>query len=150
LRKLLVLHSFLVSLLGIHHTAAAPLETKPPAPSTDWQKYVRAPASNIIYPVSVLSNLTLGNITNPNGLLPGGTAPTVFTRSSSSGDVPTVVVDFGLNVVGFLSIDFAGATNSSPGLPGIRLAFSETIQYGYLTDTSDFSRSDNVSSKSQF
>lgn len=55
-----------------------------------------------------------------------------------------IVVDFGQNVAGYLSIKFAGASNSTPGLPGIRLAFSETIQYGYLTNFSDFSRSDNV------
>jgi hypothetical protein len=55
-----------------------------------------------------------------------------------------VVVDFGQNIAGYLSIKFGGASNSTPGLPGIRLAFSESIQYGYLTSVSDFSRSDNV------
>jgi hypothetical protein len=53
---------------------------------------------------------------------------------------PAVVVDFGQVVAGFLSITFAGASSNNPG---IRLAFSETIQY--LTDVSDFSRSNNVS-----
>jgi hypothetical protein len=149
LNKLIRLHSCLVALLVFYNTAAASLEASSPAPSPDWQKYVRAPSSNIVYPVSVLSNLTLGNVTNPDGLLPGGTGPTVFTRSHGSDDIPTVVVDFGLNVVGFLSIDFSGASNSTPGFPGIRLAFSETIQYGYLTDTSDFTRSKNVSEEEE-
>lgn len=57
--------------------------------------------------------------------------------------IPTVVVDFGQNVVGTLSINFAGA---SANAPGIRLAFSETLEY--LTDVSDFTRSDNVSQAS--
>lgn len=52
---------------------------------------------------------------------------------------PTIVVDFGINVVGFPQISFGGASSNSPG---IRLAFSETLQY--LSETSDFSRSDNV------
>jgi hypothetical protein len=117
---------------------------------SDWQKYVRAPASNIISPVRILSSLTEGNVTNPEGLLTPGTAPTILTRpiphSSNSEDIiPTIVIDFGQNIVGFLSISFAGAANFTPGLPEIRLAFSETIQYGYLTNISDFTRSDNVS-----
>ena len=53
---------------------------------------------------------------------------------------PAVVVDFGKVVVGKLSINFAGASTNNPG---IRLAFSETTQY--LSDLSDFSRSNNVS-----
>ncbi len=53
---------------------------------------------------------------------------------------PSVVVDFGKPVVGFLSISFAGASSNRPG---IRLAFSEMTEY--LTDVSDFTRSYNVS-----
>jgi hypothetical protein len=53
---------------------------------------------------------------------------------------PSVVVDFGKPVVGFLSISFAGASSNRPG---VRLAFSEMIEY--LTDVSDFTRSYNVS-----
>lgn len=53
---------------------------------------------------------------------------------------PSVVVDFGKPVVGFLSISFAGASENRPG---IRLAFAEMLEY--LTDVSDFSRSYNVS-----
>lgn len=55
---------------------------------------------------------------------------------------PAVVLDFGKVVVGKLSINFAGASTNNPG---IRLAFSETTQY--LSDLSDFSRSNNVSWK---
>jgi hypothetical protein len=119
----------------------------------DWQKYVRSPATNIVRPVRVLSNYTQGNVTNSSGLLTGK-GSTVFTRvvpapDATAGDVPpTIVVDFGQNVVGFLSINFGGSYNSTPGLPSIRLAFSETLEY--LTNVSDFSRSYNVRSHSIF
>lgn len=124
-------------------------------PST-WKKYVRSPRSRIVKPVRIVSGHTGGNVTNAEGLLPGGRGPAVLTRAAPSNatlvqgsgtpDVtPVIVVDFGLNIAGFLSIKFAGASNSTPGLPGIRLAFSETLQYGYLTNVSDFSRSYNVS-----
>ena len=52
---------------------------------------------------------------------------------------PTIVVDFGINVVGFPQISFGGASTNHPG---VRLAFSETLEY--LTEISDFTRSDNV------
>jgi hypothetical protein len=53
--------------------------------------------------------------------------------------VPTIVIDFGIDVVGFPQISFGGASSNHPG---VRLAFSETTTY--LTDISDFTRSDNV------
>ncbi|TAQ89704.1 hypothetical protein B7494_g1991 [Chlorociboria aeruginascens] len=86
---------------------------------------------------SIVANETSGNVSNADGLITGS-APTLLTRTTTADDPPTVVVDFGQNVVGFLSIDFDGASTNSPG---IRLAFSETLQY--LTNVSDFSRSDN-------
>jgi hypothetical protein len=52
--------------------------------------------------------------------------------------VAEAVLDFGQNVVGFLSIEFVGASTNAPG---IELAFSESLEY--LTDRSDFTRSDN-------
>lgn len=120
-----------------------------------WQKYVRAPSTQIIHPASIVPSFTEGNVTNPDGLLTGN-GPTILTRtappqSGANGGVapadatPVIVVDFGQNVAGYLSINFGGAFNSTPGLPGVRLAFSESIQYGYLTAVSDFSRSDNAS-----
>ncbi len=50
---------------------------------------------------------------------------------------PSITVDFGKVVVGYPIVHFAGA---SGGNPGVRLATSESTQY--LTDRSDFSRSD--------
>lgn len=117
--------------------------------TVDWQKYVRAPSSTTVSPVSIVSSYTAGSVTNPEALLTPGGDPTILTRpvpaSGAADVVPQIVVDFGQNIVGYLSINFAGASSDTTGLPGIRLAFSESIQYGYLTNVSDFSRSDNVS-----
>src|SRR2546430_15080371 len=52
--------------------------------------------------------------------------------------VPEVVVDFGKVVAGYPRISFTGA---SANHPGVRLAFSESTQY--LSNRSDFTRSDN-------
>jgi hypothetical protein len=75
---------------------------------------------------------TLGKITRINEIWPGLVDDPPLP--------PSVVVDFGKPVVGFLSISFAGASNNRPGM---RLAFSEMMEY--LTDVSDFTRSYNVS-----
>jgi len=99
---------------------------------TSWQQYIVGPQTNTVYPKSILS--VSGNVQNPEGLLPPF-GNTVFTRSEG-GEIPSVTIDFGINLVGFLSIQFNGASNNSPG---IRLAFSETKQF--LSDVSDFSRS---------
>lgn len=129
-------------------------------PADDWKKYVRAPANSIISPARIVSNLTIGNVKNPDGLITGKgttltrTPPTASNVTTAAGksiiDIqPEIVVDFGQNYAGYLSIEFGGARNSvgarnsTPGFPGIRLAFSETLEY--LTNVSDFSRSDNVS-----
>ncbi|OAA60513.1 alpha-l-rhamnosidase [Niveomyces insectorum RCEF 264] len=110
---------------------------------TAWQRYVRAPPRKSVAPARVLAEHTTGNATNTGGLLgDAGSGPTVLTRLNASDDVPTLVVDFGQNVVGQLSIEFEAAHNTSEGYPGLTLAFSETLQF--LTDRSDFTRSDNA------
>jgi hypothetical protein len=117
--------------------------TKSPRASTSsWEKYVRSPPAKIVKPASILSQNTTGNVTNANGMI-DGTGPTVLSRSSDTDSVPSIVVDFGQNVVGIVSIDFAGSQNTTVGLPGLKVAFSETTQY--LTDRSDFTWSDNAS-----
>lgn len=154
---LLLLHSFIIFLIVPAGAAPAPASydfqsqlQSQLGSSDEWQKYVRSPSTQIIHPTSIVANYTQGNVTNPDGLLTGH-GKTILTRSNSSAaSVPTIVVDFGQNIAGYLSIKFGGAYNSTPGLPGIRLAFSESLQYGYLTDVSDFSRSDNVSSRSHY
>ena len=146
LRGVLLFHSFTCLWNAI---GAAPYEGQTqltPESPDDWQKYVRSPPNRIVHPTRIVANYTQGNITNPQGLLTGK-GSTLFTRTQSSNTAfpdlaPTVVVDFGQNIAGYLSISFGGSYNSTPGRPGIRLAFSETLEY--LTGTSDFSRGYNV------
>ncbi|KAI0911959.1 Six-hairpin glycosidase-like protein [Ustulina deusta] len=110
--------------------------------SPSWQQYVRAPNSTIVRPATILSSYTQGDVENAEGLVTGS-ATTVLTRADGSGEIPTLVVDFGQNVVGQLLLGFAGSANgSSQGFPGIRLAFSEALEY--LTDRSDYTRSDRA------
>jgi hypothetical protein len=59
-------------------------------------------------------------------------------------EIPRVVVDFGKVVVGYPNISFASASANSPG---VRVAFSETLQF--LTDRSDFTRADQSGVPSQ-
>jgi hypothetical protein len=120
----------------------------------DWQKYVRSPPNQIVRPIRVIANYTQGDVTNPDGLLTGK-GSTIFTRTTTSNTTsaalntnPAVVVDFGQNIVGFLSISFGGSSSMAPGRPGIRLAFSETLEF-LGKYTSDFSRSYNVRSHSK-
>ncbi|UKZ97108.1 uncharacterized protein TrAFT101_011876 [Trichoderma asperellum] len=132
--SLITLYTGLVLSTSIQYGAA---DTAP-----SWQKYVRSPASQIVKPVGIVSNSTIGNVSNPNGVI-GGQEPTVLSRNTESDQLPTIVVDFGQNVVGILRLQFSGSQSLSTGLPGLRLAFSETTEY--LTDRSDFTRSDNAS-----
>lgn len=131
--------------LTINMTAGQESMGDPPEDEYSWWKYIRGPFSNTISPVRLLSKHTSGNISNPEGLLSGGT--TTLARNSPDESIPSLVLDFGRNYAGVLSIDFAGAEPSGQGLlnttslPGITLAFSETLQF--LTNRSDFTRSDN-------
>lgn len=133
-----------------------------------WQQYVRAPSTDNVSPVAWLPALSTGNITNPDGVIAGQDTGgvTTLTRTGSDEDLPSIVLDFGQNIAGILSINFAGAqpasgdagnassssssgngsTNSISPLPGLTLAFSETIEY--LTNRSDFTRSDNAAAGS--
>ncbi|KAJ5752487.1 hypothetical protein N7520_009404 [Penicillium odoratum] len=95
-----------------------------------------------VKPLNIPSANISGNITNPEGLLGGNGLSTILTRNEGDPSIPTLVVDFGQNVVGIVSITFSGSSNASEGFPGLKLAFSETQQY--LTNTSDFTRSDNM------
>ncbi|XDG01471.1 hypothetical protein ABKA04_001086 [Annulohypoxylon sp. FPYF3050] len=108
---------------------------------TSWHQYVRAPTSNIVKPKSIHSNYTAGKVTNPEGLL-SGNSTTTLSRGKNDAAVPTIVVDFGQDVVGLLEIDFASSTNASTGFPGLKLAFSETLEF--LGNTSDFTRSNSA------
>ncbi|KAL1877478.1 hypothetical protein Daus18300_002465 [Diaporthe australafricana] len=117
----------------------------PPDDKNSWWKYVRGPFSNNISPARLLDKYTSGNVSNAQGLVKGGI--TTLTRDGPNEDIPSLVLDFGRNYAGILTIDFAGAKPSgqslanTTSLPGITLAFSETLQF--LTNRSDFTRSDN-------
>jgi len=141
----LLLHSVASLLTAIH---AAPYQGQTQltieAPD-DWQKYVRSPSSRTVRPVAVLSNYTQGNVTNVQGLLTGKGSTLLSRSNTSDGDVlPLIVVDWGQNHAGFLTINFGGSSNSTPGRPGIRLSFSETLEYLLDNNLSDFTRSYNV------
>ncbi|KAJ0109648.1 hypothetical protein J7T55_014210 [Diaporthe amygdali] len=124
----------------------------PPADEFSWVKYVRGPPSTTVSPARLLAKYSTGNISNPDGILQGGI--TTLTRNGPNEDLPSLVLDFGQNYAGILSIDFAGAEPSDPdlsntmALPGITLAFSETLQF--LTNRSDFTRSDNQPAGEKF
>jgi hypothetical protein len=71
-----------------------------------------------------------GDFTRVNEVWPGLVAP--------DSAPPSITLDFGEVVVGYPKISFGGA---SANHPGVRVAFSESTQY--LSDRSDFTRSDN-------
>ena len=115
-------------------------DTRPDVPS--WHQYVRAPPSTFVKPKRVLTERTSGGVANPDGLV-SGVEPTILHRHDKSDEIPTLVVDFGQNVVGLPVIDFAGSSGAPKGRrPGIRLYFSESLEF--LGDRSDFTRSDNA------
>lgn len=111
-----------------------------------WKKFVRPPFTSTVKPARILPHNTTGNVHNPSGLITGQ-GPTKLIRGSPDEQVPGLIVDFGQDVVGLLVIEFEGSHNTTEGLPGLRLAFSETQEY--LTNISDFTRSDNASGVSQ-
>lgn len=78
--------------------------------------------------VTLTQDTPQGQFTRINELWPGIVDPIT---------PPSLTVDFGKVVVGYPRVKFAWASNNNPG---VRLAFSETMQY--LTDRSDFARSD--------
>ncbi|ETS83722.1 hypothetical protein PFICI_05598 [Pestalotiopsis fici W106-1] len=139
--RFLVYWAYVHGLLPAALLVSDAVQTREDAPS--WHQYVRAPASRAVGPKEVLSQYTAGNVTNANALVGDGGDAAYLTRASGSSEVPTVVIDFGQNVVGLLEIEFAGSESYSElGRPGLKMSFSETLQF--LTNRSDFTRSDNA------
>ncbi|KAI2642763.1 glycoside hydrolase family 78 protein [Xylaria nigripes] len=129
-------------ILSVSWLAALALPSLSLADTPSWHRYVRAPKSNIVRPARILPGTTQGDVRNAHGLVTGS-GVTVLSRTADSYDIPSLVVDFGRNVVGQLLLEFAGSTNGSQGgFPGIQLAFSETIEF--LTNRSDYTRSDRA------
>ncbi|PHH69140.1 hypothetical protein CDD82_7972 [Ophiocordyceps australis] len=110
--------------------------TKPPS----WHKFIQSPGARIIKPVDIVDKRVNGTVKDPYNFLLG--EQTFLLRRSVMEDVPSVVVDFGRVVVGTLEIDFGVSHNFSAGRPGVRLAFSETLEF--LSDRSDYTRSDSA------
>lgn len=137
-----------VGLLLASCPAAAGLEQQDLSFKRDdsWHKYVRSPSSKVVKPVRIVPNSVSGNVANPDGLIHGG-RPTVLDRQSDSDNMPSLVVDMGQNVVGVVSISFGHSKNISNASPGLKLAFSETMEF--LTNRSDFTRSDNAAGVSR-
>lgn len=132
--------------LALFGASAAALAA-PQSPSPSWHKYVRSPSSSTVNPAKIIASETKGGVKNADGFL-SGKAVTVLSRPKDSDTPPSIVVDFGQNVVGLLGISFAGSTNgTSNSLPGLKLAFSESRQF--LTNSSDFTRSFNAGGVSQ-
>ncbi|MEV0404102.1 discoidin domain-containing protein [Actinoallomurus sp. NPDC050550] len=100
--------------------------------NTDVQRAVTFPqevtADRVRITVTKDQPSSRGDFTRINEVWPG-----VVTDPARA----SVTLDFGKVVVGYPKIRFRGA---SADHPGVRLAFSETLQY--LTDRSDFARSD--------
>ena len=96
------------------------------AAATPWSGYMLAPSSRTLTPVAIYK--TNGTVQNPNNLLTGNTA-------MMSGRGSYVVLDFGKEVGGFVTLDFptAGSSNESVGL-----AFTESSEYvGPISDGSN-------------
>lgn len=137
---LLLLLLSVLSLTSAHSALPRTFRTRA-LNETSWQQYVRAPSSTTLAPVRWLPQYSHGNITNGDGIV--GSGVTTLARHTASDEVPSIVLDFGQNYAGVLSIDFAGAAaaQASSALPGLALAFSESLEC--LTNRSDFTRSDN-------
>ena len=99
-----------------------------PAPG-DWQRYVLTPQTREVAPDRVVSaDSRGGEITNADGILAAGGPAVTITKTGSAAD-PRLTIDFGREVSGYLSVDFAGAA------PATLFAFSETL--GYMGDWGD-------------
>ncbi|UNI18472.1 hypothetical protein JDV02_004740 [Purpureocillium takamizusanense] len=131
----------LLTLTAVICATSAPTSSERRLAQPSWHKYVRSPPSLDVRPAKILDSYTVGNVHNPEGFLSGG-RPTVLTRNSTDREHPTIVIDFGQNVAGVLKIQFAGSHNRTQGLPGLRIAFAETLEF--LKNRSDFTRSDNA------
>lgn len=101
-------------------TGNSAIEREVPFPQT-------VSTTQVLITVTLDQSSPEGDFTRINEVYPGLVPP-----------APSVVVDFGKDVVGYPRLRLDGASANDPGL---ELAFSETQEY--LTNESDFTRSDN-------
>lgn len=96
------------------------------SPAQVWQKYNYAPVGRTVSPVAVLT--TSGTVTNPSNVLSG--KPTTITGSYSH-----IVLDFGREVGGYISLTFAGSSDTAQS---VGIAFSESaLNAGPNSDSSN-------------
>ena len=96
------------------------------AATAPWEHYILAPASRTVAPTAVLR--TQGTVSGAQNLISGGS-----TRLSGNGSY--VVLDFGREVGGLVTLHFAGASDSSQQ---VGLAFSESsLNVGTASDASN-------------
>ena len=116
-----------------------------PSNNTEWHRFVRAPTSRIVSPAQIVANYTAGNVSGVDALITKS-GNLVLTRLNESDPVPTIVLDFGLDIAGQVHIEFAGSQTAvtAEGRPGLKLAFSETKGWLSHSNRSDFTRSDNA------
>ncbi|MGD0553831.1 MAG: alpha-L-rhamnosidase C-terminal domain-containing protein, partial [Streptosporangiaceae bacterium] len=101
-------------------TGNSAIEREVPFPAT-------VSTTQVLITVTLDQSSPEGDFTRINEVYPGLVPP-----------APSVVVDFGKDIVGYPRLKLDGASANDPGL---ELAFSETQEY--LTNESDFTRSDN-------
>ena len=117
-----------IAVLCAHASASPADQSKAPVPeSAAWQGYVIDPGK-LVYPKAVyVVGESPGNVRNTRGLkAPGGGATTITETGLNSRGVgsPSIILDLGFNVGGYVEIGVTGS-NGTP----IRLGYSELLDY---------------------
>lgn len=116
------------AVLGAHASASPARQSKAPVrEGSAWKRYVIDPGK-LVYPKAVyVVGESPGNVQNTGGLkAPGGGATTIAEAGLNSSGVgsPSIILDLGFNVGGYVEIGVRGS-NGTP----IRLGYSELLDY---------------------
>jgi alpha-L-rhamnosidase len=105
--------------------ASAAVRTELPAwpAAPDWQQYVEAPSSLNLAPVRVVS--VSGDVSNPNGIVSGGSGDTTLTRTPADTGPTDIVLDYGQDIGGVPSFTVKAASGS----PTMEAGYSEAEEY---------------------
>lgn len=107
---------------GVNPWTAASYQPQP----GDWQPYVLAPASHTVTPVSVLAAYPRsGTITGNTDAVLGHGGTVRLTDTGGTNDSPLLIIDFGKEMAGNVSVQVAGASATRPTL---HACFSESKQ----------------------
>jgi Bacterial alpha-L-rhamnosidase 6 hairpin glycosidase domain/Bacterial alpha-L-rhamnosidase C-terminal domain len=85
----------------------------------EWRKYVLTPTQRELKPIAIISSDARGGALEIRDFI-SGTGSLVLRKTASESD-PRVILDFGLEIGGFLSVDFMAASENT------LFAFSETL-----------------------